>query len=132
ARAGSQPGHCSSWPAWLRPGPGTQAVPGPGWPALPPAGDPAGPAGTSWCGAGRDAEPGEPMAHLHVPVWGWVAVVGGLALLLCADFVASPRRPSPVRMSQAAGWTLVTVLLAVGFGALLAVTSGGTPAGQFF
>src|SRR5215469_519557 len=72
------------------------------------------------------------MAHLHVPVWGWVAVVGGLAILLCADFVASTRRTSPVRMSQAAGWTLVTVLLAVGFGALLAVTSGGTPAGQFF
>src|SRR5262249_22487421 len=72
------------------------------------------------------------MAHLHVPVWGWVAVVGGLAILLCADFVASTRRTTPVRMSQAAGWTLVTVLLAVGFGALLAVTSGGTPAGQFF
>src|SRR5215831_19140505 len=72
------------------------------------------------------------MAHLHVPVWGWVAVVGGLAILLCADFVASTSRTSPVRMSQAAGWTLVTVLLAVGFGALLAVTSGGTPAGQFF
>ena len=72
------------------------------------------------------------MAHLHVPVWGWVAVVGGLAILLCADFVASTRRTSPVRMSQAAGWTLVTVLLAMGFGALLAVTSGGTPAGQFF
>src|SRR5262249_1338770 len=72
------------------------------------------------------------MAHLHVPVWGWVAVVGGLAILLCADFVASTRRTTPVRMSQAAGWTLVPVLLAVGFGALLAVTSGGTPAGQFF
>jgi predicted tellurium resistance membrane protein TerC len=72
------------------------------------------------------------MAHLHVPVWGWVAVVGVLAILLCVDFVASTRRTTPVRMSQAAGWTLVTVLLAVGFGALLAVTSGGTPAGQFF
>src|SRR5262249_10000154 len=72
------------------------------------------------------------MAHLHVPVWGWVAVVGGLAILLCADFVASTRRTSPVRMSQAASWTLVTVVLAVGLGALLAATSGSTPAGQFF
>src|SRR5262250_2595918 len=72
------------------------------------------------------------MAHLHVPAWGWVAVVGGLAILLCADFVASTRRTSPVRMSQAAGWTLVAVLLAVGFGALLATTTGGTAAGQFF
>jgi tellurite resistance protein TerC len=72
------------------------------------------------------------MASLHVPVWGWAAVVAGLAILLCVDFVASTRRTTPVRMSEAAGWTLATVLLAVGFGALLAITSGGTAAGQFF
>ena len=72
------------------------------------------------------------MAYVHVPIWGWVAVAVGLAVLLCVDLVASSRRNRPVRMSEAAGWTLVAVLLAVGFGALLAVTSGGTPAGQFF
>jgi tellurite resistance protein TerC len=72
------------------------------------------------------------MAYLHVPVWGWVAVAAGLAVLLCVDLLASTRRDHPVRMSEAAGWTLVAVLLAVGFGALLAAASGGTPAGQFF
>jgi tellurite resistance protein TerC len=72
------------------------------------------------------------MAYVHVPIWGWVAVAVGLAVLLCVDLLASSRRNRPVRMSEAAGWTLVAVLLAVGFGALLAVTSGGTPAGQFF
>ena len=72
------------------------------------------------------------MTHLHVPVWGWVAVAAGLAILLCVDLLASSRRNRPVRMSEAAAWTLVAVLLAVGFGALLAATSGGTPAGQFF
>jgi tellurite resistance protein TerC len=72
------------------------------------------------------------MAYLHVPVWGWVAVAAGLAVLLCVDLLASTRRNRPVRMSEAAGWTLIAVLLAVGFGALLAATSGGTPAGQFF
>src|SRR5215467_13021236 len=72
------------------------------------------------------------MAYLHVPVWGWVAVAAGLAILLCVDLLASSRRNRPVRLSEAAGWTLVAVLLAVGFGALLAVTSGSTPAGQFF
>jgi tellurite resistance protein TerC len=35
-------------------------------------------------------------------------------------------------MSEAAWWTLATVLLAVCFGAMLAITSGSTPAGQFF
>src|SRR5215467_6502194 len=72
------------------------------------------------------------MAYLHVPVWGWVAVAAGLAILLCVDLLASSRRNRPVRLSEAAGWTLVAVLLAVGFGALLAATSGSTPAGQFF
>src|SRR5262244_2484173 len=72
------------------------------------------------------------MASLHVPAWGWAAVLAGLVVFLSADLVASARRKTPVRMSEAAGWTLVAVLLAVGFGALLAVTSGGTAAGQFF
>ena len=72
------------------------------------------------------------MTYLHVPVWGWVAVAAGLAVLLCVDLLASSRRNRPVRMSEAAAWTLVAVLLAVGFGALLAATSGGTPTGQFF
>ena len=72
------------------------------------------------------------MAYIHVPIWGWAAVAVGLVVLLCVDLVASSRRNRPVRMSEAAGWTLVAVLLAVGFGALLAATSGGTPAGQFF
>jgi tellurite resistance protein TerC len=72
------------------------------------------------------------MAHVHVPLWGWVAVAAGLAVLLCVDLLASSRRNRPVRMSEAAGWTVVAVLLAVGFGALLAATSGSTPAGQYF
>src|SRR5690348_2365715 len=72
------------------------------------------------------------MAYVHVPIWGWVAVAVGLAVLLCVDLLASSRRNRPVRMSEAAGWTLVAVLLAVGFGALLAATSGSTPAGQFY
>jgi tellurite resistance protein TerC len=72
------------------------------------------------------------MAYVHVPVWGWVAVAVGLAVLLCVDLLASSRRNRPVGMSEAAGWTLIAVLLAVGFGALLAATAGSTPAGQFF
>ncbi len=37
AGLGSQPGHCSSRPAWPRPGPGALMVPGPGWQTTPPA-----------------------------------------------------------------------------------------------
>jgi tellurite resistance protein TerC len=72
------------------------------------------------------------IASLDVPVWGWAAVAAALVVLLGADALASSRRDRPVSMPEAAGWTLATVVLAVAFGALLALTSGGTPAGQFF
>jgi tellurite resistance protein TerC len=72
------------------------------------------------------------MASLQVPVWGWAALIAALVVLLGADLWASARRDRPVSMSEAAWWTLATVLLAVCFAALLAITSGSTPAGQFF
>jgi tellurite resistance protein TerC len=72
------------------------------------------------------------MASLQVPAWGWAALIAALVVLLGADLLASSRRDRPVSMPEAAGWTLATVLLAVCFAAMLAVTSGSTPAGQFF
>jgi tellurite resistance protein TerC len=72
------------------------------------------------------------VAPIQVSAWGWAAVAAALILLLGADLLADARRTRPVRMSEAAWWTLATVVLAVGFGALLAVTSGSTPAGQYF
>ena len=72
------------------------------------------------------------MAFLQVPVWGWAALIAALVVLLGADLLASIRRDRPPSMSEAAWWTLATVLLAVCFGAMLAITSGSVPAGQFF
>lgn len=72
------------------------------------------------------------VASIQVSAWGWAAVAAALILLLAADLLADARRTRPVRMSEAAWWTLATVVLAVSFGALLAVTSGSTPAGQYF
>jgi len=72
------------------------------------------------------------MASLQVPAWGWAALIAALVVLLGADLLASARRDRPVGMAEAAKWTLATVILAVCFGAMLAITSGSTPAGQFF
>jgi len=72
------------------------------------------------------------MAFLQVPAWGWAALIAALVVLLGADLLASARRDRPVGMAEAAKWTLATVTLAVCFGAMLAITSGSTPAGQFF
>src|SRR5690348_10990570 len=72
------------------------------------------------------------MASLQVPAWGWAALIAALVVLLGADLLASARRDRPVGMAESAWWTLATVLLAVCFGAMLAITSGSAPAGQFF
>ena len=72
------------------------------------------------------------MTNLHVPAWAWAVTIAAVAFLVAADLLASTRRRRAVRLSEAAWWTLATVLLAVSFGALLALTSGGTTAGQFF
>ena len=72
------------------------------------------------------------MASLQVPVWGWAALIAALVVLLGADLWAGARRDRPVSMAESAWWTLAAVLLAVCFGAMLAITSGSVPAGQFF
>jgi tellurite resistance protein TerC len=71
------------------------------------------------------------MTSLHAPAWAWAAIIAALAALLCADLLGS-RRDRPPRMAEAAWWTLATVILAVAFGMLLALTAGGTASGQFF
>src|SRR6516164_6759163 len=72
------------------------------------------------------------MASLHVPAWAWVVTIAAVCVLLAADLLVSYRRNRPVRLAEAAWWTLATVVLAAAFGALLAISSGGTAAGQFF
>jgi tellurite resistance protein TerC len=72
------------------------------------------------------------MAHFHVPAWAWAVTIAAVCVLLAADFLVSSRRTQPVRVAEAAWWTLATVVLAVAFGALLAVSAGGEAAGQFF
>jgi tellurite resistance protein TerC len=72
------------------------------------------------------------MNVLHVPPWAWAATVVALVVLLGADLLLSARRRGPVRLGEAALWTTVMIAAAVAFGALIAVTAGGTAAGQFF
>jgi len=72
------------------------------------------------------------MGSLHVPAWAWAVTIAAVGGLIAADLLASYRRTRPVRMAEAAWWTLATVALAVAFGALLAISAGGTSAGQFF
>src|SRR5215471_6438421 len=72
------------------------------------------------------------MELLHVPAWAWAVTIAAVGGLIVADLLTSYRRTRPVSMAEAAWWTLAAIALAVAFGALLAVTAGGTSAGQFF
>jgi tellurite resistance protein TerC len=72
------------------------------------------------------------MASLHVPAWAWAVTIAAVIALVAADLLVSSRRTQPVRVAEAAWWALATVILAAAFGALLAVSSGGVAAGQFF
>jgi len=72
------------------------------------------------------------MEPLHVPAWAWAVTIVAVGGLIAVDLLASYRRTRPVSMAEAAWWTLATIALAVAFGALLAITAGGTSAGQFF
>jgi predicted tellurium resistance membrane protein TerC len=72
------------------------------------------------------------MEPLHVAAWAWAVTIAAVGGLIVADLVVSYRRTRPVRMAEAAWWTLASVALAVAFGALLTISAGGTSAGQFF
>ena len=72
------------------------------------------------------------MATLHIPAWAWAVTIAAVGVLLAADLLVSYRRRRPVRLAEEAWWTLAAIVLAVAFGALLAISSGGTAAGQFF
>ena len=67
-----------------------------------------------------------------MPAWAWAATIAALAVLLAADFTVSARRHRPARLTESLLWTLATIMAAAGFGALLAITAGGTAAGQFY
>jgi len=68
---------------------------------------------------------------LNIPPWAWAATAAALAVLLGADLFVSARRRRPERLGEAALWTAATIVLAVAFGALIAIADSGA-AGQFF
>jgi hypothetical protein len=60
----------------------------------------------------------------------WAVTVGGLFVLLAADFVIT-RRPHEVPMREAVGWSVFYLALPVAFGLLVWWRYGGTPSVEF-
>ncbi len=68
---------------------------------------------------------------LDVPIWLWVAVVGGLLALLTLDLVVVDRRPHAIRTHEAATWAAVYIGVAVAFGAGLWAVAGHNAGVQY-
>lgn len=70
-------------------------------------------------------------AEIQVPAWGWVALVGAIAVLLMADLLIVHRRPHVIRFREAAVESSVWIALGVGFTGLVALWFGGQAAGEY-
>ncbi|MEU0482093.1 TerC family protein [Streptosporangium sp. NPDC006013] len=68
-----------------------------------------------------------------VPVWAWLAVIGGLLIVLAFDlWIVDRGEPREFSLKQAGFWVGFYVTLAVIFGIVLWIFAGPTSAGQFF
>ena len=69
---------------------------------------------------------------MNVPVWLWLATIGGLCAVILADLFLVDHRPHTVTVREATRWVLFYVALAVAFGLGLWWFAGGVAAGEFF
>ncbi|MEV0234894.1 TerC family protein [Nonomuraea sp. NPDC050786] len=70
---------------------------------------------------------------MTVPMWAWIAVIGGLLLVLAVDlWIVDRGEAREFSMRQAGYWVTFYVALAAVFGAILWATFGAGKAGEFF
>jgi tellurite resistance protein TerC len=69
---------------------------------------------------------------MNVPVWIWLATIGGLLVLLAIDLIIVDRKPHEVTVGEAARWVVFYVTVAVLFGFGIWMFAGGTHAGEYF
>jgi TerC family integral membrane protein len=69
---------------------------------------------------------------MSVPVWIWLATVGGLLVLLAVDLYIVDHKPHEVGIAESARWVIFYVACAVLFGIGIWTFSNGTHAGEYF
>lgn len=69
---------------------------------------------------------------MNVPLWLWLATIGGLIVLLAIDLVIVDRKPHEVTTGEAAKWVVFYVSCAVLFGIGVWVFGGHDPGVEFF
>ncbi len=69
---------------------------------------------------------------MNVPLWLWLATVGGLLVVIAVDLLVVDRRPHEVTTSEAAKWVTFYITCAVAFGIGVWVLGGHDPGVEFF
>jgi tellurite resistance protein TerC len=69
---------------------------------------------------------------VNVPLWLWLATIGGLVAVILADLFLVDHKPHAVTVPEATRWVLFYIALAVAFGLGLWFFAGGVAAGEFF
>jgi tellurite resistance protein TerC len=69
---------------------------------------------------------------LDLPVWVWIATMGGLALVIAFDFYLVVRKPHEPSFRESVYWVVFYVGLAVLFGLGVTLFAGGQHGGEFF
>ena len=69
---------------------------------------------------------------MDVPLWLWLATIGGLLAVILADLLLVDHEPHAVTVREATRWVLFYVALAVVFGIGIWLFADGAAAGEFF
>ncbi|MGC7102006.1 TerC family protein [Amycolatopsis lurida] len=69
---------------------------------------------------------------MTVPLWLWIATIGGLLVLIAIDLVVVDRKPHQVTTGEAARWVTFYVACAVLFGIGVWIFGGHNPGVEFF
>jgi tellurite resistance protein TerC len=68
---------------------------------------------------------------MNVELWMWLAVFGGILLMLLIDLVAH-RKAHEISLREAAGWSVFWVTIGLGFGVIVWATAGAEFGQQYF
>lgn len=68
---------------------------------------------------------------MNVELWMWLAVLGGILVMLLIDLFAH-RNAHEISLREAAGWSLFWVTIGLGFGVLIWTTAGAEFGQQYF
>src|SRR4051794_1588853 len=69
---------------------------------------------------------------MHGSLLGWLALIGGIGILLVVDLFFAHKHAEHISLREAAGWSVLWMAVGVAFGLVLLGTLGGAAAGDYW